>query len=60
MSAESQTVEAEVIPPSGARRNMVEIPRRVLASPAGTWFAWGFIGGAIAMGVAVYVIKKKL
>lgn len=55
----AQTVEAEVIPPRNSQ-NLTDLPRRVLSSNGGAWFAWGFIGGLMFAAAAVYVVKKKL
>jgi len=54
------TVEADVIPNRNQGSSVADIPRRVLASNGGAWFAWGFIGGLMFSAVAVYVVKKKL
>ena len=59
------TVEAEVIPPDDKRPRergtfITDVPRRVLASSGGAWFAWGFIGGLMFSAAAVYIVKKKL
>jgi hypothetical protein len=57
------TVDAEVIPPRENRdrgMSITDVPRRILASNGGAWFAWGFIGGLMFSAAAVYIVKKKL
>lgn len=57
------TVETEVLPPEpgGARPYPVaqNMFARIAVSPQAAWFAWGFIAGAVLVGVFVWKTNAK-
>lgn len=55
-SGSADTPDFEVVPPNTPFPNPMRLP--ALNMPSG--FAWGFISGALAMAVAVYVIRKHI
>ncbi len=55
------TIDPQVVQePAAQGSRLTSLPSRILASNGGAWFAWGFIGGLMFAGAAVYVIRKKL